>query len=129
MLDHLKATGIPFNLATGSPIDNVEFYFEALDIGRWFDINTIVYSDDTLPGKPAPDFYLEAARRIGLSASECIVFEDAVSGILSANRADAAAVVALISDDLSLDRSDGLKIDLEIKNFEDYRSVLSRFGL
>lgn len=128
MLDHLKKKGIPFNLATGSPIDNVEFYFDELGIGRWFDINKIVYSDDTLPGKPAPDFYIEAAKRIGLSANECIVFEDAVSGILSANRANAGAVYALISDDLSLDRSD-LKIDGEIKNFENYGSILSCFGL
>lgn len=36
-------------------------------------------------GKPAPDLFLEAARRLGLDPSECIVFEDAVSGILAAS--------------------------------------------
>ena len=45
---------------------------------RWFDPRRIVYDDGTFSGKPAPDIYLRAAERIGLSPSRCIVAEDAL---------------------------------------------------
>ena len=45
-----------------------------------------------LPGKPAPDTYLEAARRLGLAPEECAVLEDAHSGV-QAGRAGAFGVV------------------------------------
>lgn len=38
-------------------------------------------------GKPAPDIYLAAARRIGLNPRECLAFEDALSGVRSAKAA------------------------------------------
>ena len=38
-------------------------------------------------GKPAPDLFLEAARRLGAPADECMVFEDSDEGIEAAHRA------------------------------------------
>ena len=38
-------------------------------------------------GKPAPDIFIEAARRIGVSPGECRAYEDGESGLLSAYRA------------------------------------------
>ena len=52
----------------------------------------IVTGEDVKVNKPAPDIYLEGARRLGLSGSECVVAEDAVSGIRAAHAAGAAAV-------------------------------------
>lgn len=42
----------------------------------------IVSGDDPCVenGKPAPDIYLEAAKRLGIHPSECLVFEDALTG-------------------------------------------------
>ena len=45
LLDHLKATGIPYCVATGSAIDNVSFYFEHMGLGRWFSLDNIIYTD------------------------------------------------------------------------------------
>ena len=64
---------------------------------RWFDPRRIVYDDGTFSGKPAPDIYLRAAERIGLSPSRCIVAEDARSGIEAARRAGAGMIVAVAS--------------------------------
>ncbi|MBQ8141159.1 MAG: HAD family phosphatase [Clostridia bacterium] len=128
-LDYLKEKGIPYNLATGSDIDNVSFYFERMGIGRWFDIDRIVYNDNTLPGKPAPDVYIEAARRIGLTPAECIVFEDGTSGIKAANSAGAGAVFAVASPELDSPVTDDVRVDGEIYDFKAYISILKKFEL
>ena len=49
----------------------------------------IVTGDDpnVANGKPAPDIYLEAAKRLGVHPSECLVFEDALTGAQSAKSA------------------------------------------
>ena len=59
---------------------------------RWFDPRRIVYDDGTFSGKPAPDIYLRAAERIGLSPSRCIVAEDAPVGIEAARRAGMSVI-------------------------------------
>ncbi len=60
------------------------------------DIFSIVITPaDVAPGrgKPAPDMFLEAARRIGVPPSECLAFEDAQPGILAAKAAGMSVVV------------------------------------
>ncbi|MDM0011697.1 HAD family phosphatase [Variovorax sp. J22P168] len=52
----------------------------------------IVGGDEGLPGKPQPAIFLEAARRIGVAPSRCIVFEDAPFGIEAARRGGMLAV-------------------------------------
>jgi beta-phosphoglucomutase-like phosphatase (HAD superfamily) len=54
-------------------------------------------------GKPAPDIYLEAARRLGVDTKDCLVFEDAIAGC-QAGKAAGCHVVA-IPDSRMKDRS------------------------
>ena len=68
LFDLLVARGIPFALATASPIENVEFYLNDLGLKKWFTMDRIVYDEGILPSKPDPAFYLEAAKRIGVEA-------------------------------------------------------------
>lgn len=96
-LDYLKSKNIPINIATMSEWCNVEFYIKEFNLERWFDIDKIAYSDGTLPGKPAPDIYLLAAKNIGVDMKECTVFEDAIAGIESAQRAGAGEIIAVAS--------------------------------
>jgi sugar-phosphatase len=53
----------------------------------------IVTAEDVQNGKPAPDCFLLAARRLGTSASQCLVFEDSGPGISAAEAAGADVVV------------------------------------
>ena len=55
-------------------------------IGLLDDFTTVVTAADVTHGKPRPDIFLTAARNIGLSVSECIVFEDSESGVSAARR-------------------------------------------
>lgn len=96
-LDYLKANNIPRTIATMSEKDNVDFYIEGFNLAKWFDIDKIVYSDGTIPGKPAPDIFLIAAQKLGLNPIDCMAFEDAVSGIESAKRAGIGKIIAVAS--------------------------------
>ena len=68
-LDRLQARGVPMAIATGAGRGNLDFYFEAFHLERWFDWDHVIYDDGTLPGKPAPDVYLRACARLGVAAA------------------------------------------------------------
>ena len=97
LLDYLKEKNIPRTIATMSEWDNVEFYINEFHLEKWFDLDKIVYSDGTIPGKPAPDIFMIAADKIGLKPSECLVFEDAIAGINSAKSAGVGKIVGVAS--------------------------------
>jgi len=86
-LDALKAKGVPMTIASGSPEENLRFYWQQFRLDRWFDWEKFVYDDGTLPGKPDPAMYLRASEKIGFAPQDCVVVEDAVNGVLSAQRA------------------------------------------
>ena len=107
-LDKLKEARIPITIATGAPISNVKFYFKHLNLGKWFDINKVVYTDGSFKGKPEPDIFLKAAKNINVDIENCAVFEDAILGIEAAKRANAAKIIAVSS---TLENNKLLSID------------------
>ena len=134
MLDYLKENGIPYALATGSDLGNVEFYLKELGISKWFDFGNITYADGTkLYGQTAvfsnPDIYITAANKMGLDPSECIVFEDAGSGFRAANAAGALAVIAIREEDLPSPIDDSVKVDFEILNYLNYKDIFAKYDL
>lgn len=96
-LDYLKENNIPRTIATMSEKENVDFYIEEFNLAKWFDLDKIVYSDGTIKGKPAPDIYEIAAEKLGLRPEECVVVEDALSGIKSAASANIGKVIGIAS--------------------------------
>jgi HAD superfamily hydrolase (TIGR01509 family) len=63
---------------------------EALHLLEHF--QAIVTADDVARGKPAPDIFLEAARRLGVAPARCYAFEDADLGLESARAAGMVAI-------------------------------------
>jgi beta-phosphoglucomutase-like phosphatase (HAD superfamily) len=96
-LNFLKSNNIPRIIATMSEWDNVEFYIKEFHLENWFDIDKIVYSDGTIAGKPAPDIFEIAARKINLAPKDCVVVEDAIAGIKSASSAGIGKIIAIAS--------------------------------
>ncbi len=58
----------------------------------------MVYDNGTLEGEQAPDYFLEASRRLHLPPAACHVFEDSLSGVLAAHRAGAGKITAVYGD-------------------------------
>ena len=96
-LNFLKEHNIPRTIATMSEWSNVEFYIKEFELSKWFDIDKIVYSDGKIPGKPAPDIFQIAAQKINLAPKDCLVIEDAIAGIKSAQRAGIGTIYAIAS--------------------------------
>jgi beta-phosphoglucomutase family hydrolase len=76
---------LPMAVATGGTRAICTKTLAALDLLRYF--QHIVTADDVKHGKPAPDIFLEAARRIGVPANQCVAFEDADLGVRAARDA------------------------------------------
>ena len=118
LIDRLKADGIPVALATSAPELNVTHTLAELDLAGAFPI--IVRGDEVARGKPAPDVFIEAARRLGVEAADCLVFEDAPMGIEAAHAAG-MRVVALTT---SFERAHFQRLvplpALVCANFEEY---------
>lgn len=85
LLAALAARGIPCAIATSAPVDNVGSMLQLLGIADRF--AEIVLGAEVPNGKPAPDIFLEAARRLGCAPADCLAFEDAFSGIAAAKAA------------------------------------------
>ncbi|WP_449352853.1 HAD family hydrolase [Streptomyces shaanxiensis] len=81
----LAGEGVPMSVASGSSPEAIE----AILAGTGLDVHlrTTVSADEVAHGKPAPDVFLEAARRLGAVPADCVVLEDAAPGAAAAHAA------------------------------------------
>jgi beta-phosphoglucomutase len=89
-VEESRAAGLRLAICTASTPENMALAFARFPLDRW--VETVVSPADGLRGKPHPDIFLEAARRLGVASERCIVFEDAPLGIEGARRAGMRAV-------------------------------------
>ena len=92
VLDFAKSLrgSAPMAVASGGHHELVDSTLAALGITELFD--AVVCAEDYSHGKPAPDPFLEAARRLKVPARDCVVFEDSPTGIEAAEAAGMAHV-------------------------------------
>ena len=81
---------LPMAVASGGYRETITRTLDQLGIRDWF--AAVVTAEDTPRHKPEPDVFLEAARRLGVSAAACVVFEDTDIGLEAARRAGMASV-------------------------------------
>jgi len=91
-LETLEKEGIPCVIASSTHRENITSTLEILDIGKFF--AAIVAAEDVKRGKPDPEVFLTAAKRIKVAPRGAVVFEDALVGIAAA-RAAKIRVVAV----------------------------------
>jgi HAD superfamily hydrolase (TIGR01509 family) len=96
LLDYLYARQIPCAIASSSPMPIIDATVTAQGWDRYFQMR--VSGDEVTHGKPAPDIYLEAARRLGFAPAACLALEDSPNG---ARAAVAAGMICYAVPDTS----------------------------
>ncbi|MDQ1467159.1 MAG: hypothetical protein QOH10_1574 [Actinomycetota bacterium] len=91
LLDEAERTGWQVAIGTGATRSRLEHHLAHLGVLDRFD--EIVTAADVARGKPAPDIFLEVARRLGCPPAECVVLEDSLPGYEAALAAGMAVVV------------------------------------
>lgn len=90
VLDAAEAAGWRVALATGKARWRLDEHLARLGIADRFSV--VVTAEEVPNGKPAPDIFLEAARRLGVEPSACVVLEDSLPGCRAATAAGMVAV-------------------------------------
>lgn len=81
----LYAAAVPLAIASGSPPAFIDFVMNTLRLQTYFPV--IASADEVEQGKPAPDVFLLAAKRLGTDPSRCVVIEDSMNGMRAAKAA------------------------------------------
>ncbi|MEU6139361.1 HAD family phosphatase [Streptomyces sp. NPDC047081] len=81
----LATEGVPMAVASGSSPEAIEAILAGTGLSAY--LRTVVSADEVPRGKPAPDVFLEAARRLGADPADCVVLEDAAPGAAAAHAA------------------------------------------
>ncbi|KAK6264800.1 hypothetical protein SCA6_020234 [Theobroma cacao] len=80
LLKHLSGHGVPMALASNSPRGNIESKISYHQ--GWKDyFSVVVGGDEVTAGKPNPEIFLEAAKRLNTEPSSCLVIEDSISPV------------------------------------------------
>lgn len=89
--DILSTMALPTSVASNSPRHRVEAAFRIARLTPFFGSRITTFEDVAL-GKPAPDVYVEAARRAGHGPGMCLAIEDSKAGVTSAVAAGCAVI-------------------------------------
>ncbi|KAK6134315.1 hypothetical protein DH2020_031938 [Rehmannia glutinosa] len=101
LMRHLNENGVPFALASNSVRKNIDGKISHHD--GWKEGFTVILgSDQVKSGKPSPDIFLEAAKRMGVDPLHCLVIEDSLVGV-KAGKAAGMKVVAVPSLQIECD--------------------------
>lgn len=96
LLTNAHNAGIPMAIATSADRLKMEINLKVMNLDpAWFKV--VLNGKDIERKKPFPDIYLKAAEGLGLCASDCVVFEDAVNGVQAAKAAGASCVALTTS--------------------------------
>ncbi|MDT3402791.1 HAD family hydrolase [Mucilaginibacter terrae] len=84
-LTALKNAGFKLAVASSATEANIEFVLSRLPVKHLFDV--VVDGLRVSKSKPNPDIFLKAAKDLGVSPENCVVFEDSLSGVKAGNAA------------------------------------------
>lgn len=100
-------------LASSSTPRNIQMILESTGLQNYFK-EKISAKEDGIKGKPAPDIYQEAARRLGISPEKCLAIEDSENGAKSAQRAGLKVIGY---------KQDNKFVDMTVHNFKELKDL------
>ncbi|MFC8596454.1 HAD family hydrolase [Streptomyces atroolivaceus] len=96
LVERLHGDGIPMAVASGSSRAAIAATLSVTGLDTYLPV--YVSAEEVARGKPEPDVFLEAARRLGVAADSCVVLEDAVPGLRAAHAAGMRCVAVPLPD-------------------------------
>ena len=93
ILNFFKENKIPMAIASSSATEDILKNIQRTGISQFF--NEIVGGDQIQNGKPAPDIFILAAKKINLQPEDCYVFEDSANGIRAAHAANCVPIMVI----------------------------------
>jgi len=96
-------------VASSAPRANIDVVLEVIGLVDSFE--AVVSAEDVTRGKPDPQVFLTAARRLGVPPSRCIVVEDAAHGVEAAQRGGMRSI--------GVSRNGSLKADIVVRSLAD----------
>ena len=124
LLADINAAGFRQALVSSTPLENIDLITGTLGIKHYFQY--IISGYDVTEGKPSPQGYLLAARRLGVSPENCIVIEDAVAGVRAAKNGGMKCIaVTNTHPAASLTEADLIVTSLEAVNVVVVEQVLA----
>lgn len=91
LLDFLKSNNFKLAVATSTSRETTELNLSLTDTARYFD--AMVCGNEVKNGKPHPEVFLTASKKLGFPPENCIAFEDSINGIKSAHSAGNVTVM------------------------------------
>lgn len=115
LLRDLQRAGVPCAAASNAERVNVDFIIDGLKIRDFF--RAVLSREDVVRGKPDPELFLLAARRMGVPPARCVVFEDSRAGFEAAARAGMRVIAVIGSMRYADPPADALQV------IRDYRGL------
>ncbi len=107
----------PLGLATSSRKYYADRILHNFDLKDYFE--TVVTADDVMRAKPAPDIFLKTAERLDTEPQRCLVFEDAVHGVMAAKSAG-MKTIGVATGSSTREELEGVPADAVIKTLKDF---------
>ncbi|MYA00761.1 MAG: HAD family phosphatase [Chloroflexi bacterium] len=115
LVEQLREAGVPIAVASSSHRLWVNAALRGAGLSRYFDQTTA--GDEVSMGKPSPEIYLKAAKKLGIDPARCIAIEDAPAGVESANAA--GMKVVLVRSELTQDLN--LTSDWQVNDLTEFK--------
>lgn len=112
LITGLQKYGIDLAVASSASKRRMKFILDSLGLRETFPVQ--ISGEDIVNGKPAPDIFLKAARRMKINPENCAVIEDSTLGIMAAKR---AGMVSVGFTGLPHNKQDLSRADWVIANF------------
>ncbi len=121
LLAQFRAEDVPMAVASSGRLAKIRYSLAQAGLDDCFDI--LCSATEVAQGKPAPDLFLLAAKRLGVAPSECAVIEDSVPGLQGAIAAGMRPLGFTSSHSASVLREAGAEITFE--SYDELRGILS----
>lgn len=122
-LKQFQTWGLKQAITSSAPPENINFLVDELKIEKYFDE---LVSGFDLPGKPHPDVFFKAARKLQTFPENCIVVEDAIAGVEGAKKAGMRCIaVTTTNPTRAFEKADLIFDDLEKMSEKDFLSLIA----